>query len=46
MIEFPYAECTTSVITSFSIFKKYYSDYRRAEIEQVFPFRSEHGFNE
>ena len=37
MIEFCYPECTTSVITSLSIFRKYYPHYRVAEIEYV-PF--------
>lgn len=35
MIEFCYPECTTSVITSLSIFRKYYPHYRVAEIECV-----------
>ncbi|EGN92185.1 hypothetical protein SERLA73DRAFT_99556 [Serpula lacrymans var. lacrymans S7.3] len=33
MIEFCYPECTTSVITSLSIFKKHYPHYRSAEID-------------
>jgi len=32
MIEFCYPECTTSVITSLSIFRRHYPDYRGAEI--------------
>ncbi|KAG9312937.1 hypothetical protein JVU11DRAFT_6371 [Chiua virens] len=35
MIEFCYPECTTSVITSLSIFRKYYPNYRTAEIERT-----------
>ncbi|KAF8517972.1 terpenoid cyclases/protein prenyltransferase alpha-alpha toroid [Hysterangium stoloniferum] len=33
MIEYNYPECTTSVITALSIFKKYIPNYRRKEIE-------------
>lgn len=32
MIEHSYTECTTSVVTALSIFKKYYPDYRREDI--------------
>jgi lanosterol synthase len=32
MIEYEYPECTTSVITSLSIFRKQYPDYRAKEI--------------
>lgn len=32
MIEYCYPECTTSVITSLSIFRKHYPDYRAADI--------------
>ncbi|EIW79190.1 terpene synthase [Coniophora puteana RWD-64-598 SS2] len=35
MIEFCYPECTTSVITSLSIFRKHYPAYRAAEIEKT-----------
>lgn len=33
MIEHSYPECTTSVITALSIFRKYYPKYRSADIE-------------
>ena len=33
MIEHSYPECTTSVITALSIFRKYYPNYRSAVIE-------------
>lgn len=32
MIEHSYPECTTSVVTALSTFKKYYPDYRREDI--------------
>lgn len=32
MIEYEYPECTTSVITSLSIFRKQHPDYRTEEI--------------
>ena len=32
MIEYEYPECTTSVITSLSIFRKHYPNYRSKEI--------------
>ena len=32
MIEYEYPECTTSVITSLSIFRKHYPNYRAEEI--------------
>ena len=32
MIEYEYPECTTSVITSLSIFRKHYPSYRAKEI--------------
>ncbi|KAG6334196.1 hypothetical protein ID866_4896 [Astraeus odoratus] len=35
MIEFCYPECTTSVITSLSIFRKHYPNYRSADIERT-----------
>jgi squalene cyclase len=35
MTEYCYPECTTSVITSLHIFKKYHPDYRSKEIECV-----------
>jgi len=35
MIEYCYPECTTSVITALSIFRKHYPDYRSADIEQT-----------
>ncbi|THH19446.1 hypothetical protein EW146_g1727 [Bondarzewia mesenterica] len=35
MIEYEYPECTTSVITSLSIFRKQWPDYRSAEIEKT-----------
>lgn len=37
MIDYNYAECTTSVITSLSIFRKHYPHYRASEIEYVSP---------
>lgn len=33
MIEHSYPECTTSVITALSIFRRHYPDYRKADIE-------------
>ncbi|KAF5383417.1 hypothetical protein D9757_006167 [Collybiopsis confluens] len=36
MIEFCYPECTTSVITSLSIFRKYHPDYRSKDIGTTF----------
>ena len=33
MTEFNYPECTTSVITALSIFKKHNPDYRARDIE-------------
>ena len=33
MIEYCYPECTTSVITALSIFRKHYPDYRAADIQ-------------
>jgi len=38
MTEYCYPECTTSVITSLSIFRKYYPHYRADDIESVLPF--------
>lgn len=35
MIEYNYPECTTSVITALSIFRRHYPDYRTADIEYV-----------
>ncbi|KZT70711.1 terpene synthase [Daedalea quercina L-15889] len=35
MIEHSYPECTTSVITALSIFRKHYPNYRSADIEKV-----------
>ncbi|KAH9939145.1 lanosterol synthase [Amylocystis lapponica] len=35
MIEHSYPECTTSVITALSIFRKYYPAYRAADIERT-----------
>ena len=35
MTEFNYPECTTSVITALSIFKKYYPHYRANDIQYV-----------
>lgn len=35
MIEYEYPECTTSVITSLSIFRKHYPDYRAKDIAWV-----------
>lgn len=35
MIEHSYPECTTSVITALSIFRRHYPDHRKREIEQV-----------
>lgn len=33
MIEYNYPECTTSVLTALSIFKRYYPNYRQEDIE-------------
>ncbi|KAF4581561.1 Lanosterol synthase (Oxidosqualene--lanosterol cyclase) [Pleurotus pulmonarius] len=35
MIEFNYPECTTSVITALSVFRKYYPEYRKDDISRV-----------
>lgn len=35
MIEYAYPECTTSVLTALSIFKRHYPNYRRDDIEYV-----------
>ncbi|GAA6054734.1 hypothetical protein JCM3770_000055 [Rhodotorula araucariae] len=35
MIEYPYVECTTACVTSLSVFKAKYPDYRRGEIERA-----------
>jgi hypothetical protein len=35
MIEHSYPECTTSVITALSIFRRHYPEYRAAEIQFV-----------
>jgi hypothetical protein len=35
MVEYEYAECTTSAITALSIFRKQYPHYRSADIEYV-----------
>ncbi|KAH9072141.1 terpene synthase, partial [Lactarius deliciosus] len=35
MIEYEYPECTTSVITSLSIFRKHYPNYRTKEISET-----------
>ena len=35
MTEYTYPECTTSVLTALSIFKQYYPNYRRSDIEHV-----------
>jgi hypothetical protein len=35
MIEYSYPECTTSVVTALSIFKRHYPKYRRDDIEYV-----------
>ncbi|KAF8159807.1 terpenoid cyclases/protein prenyltransferase alpha-alpha toroid [Crassisporium funariophilum] len=35
MIEYCYPECTTSVITSLAIFRKYFPDYRTRDIDQT-----------
>jgi lanosterol synthase len=35
MVEYCYPECTTSVITALSIFRRHYPDYRTADIEYV-----------
>ncbi|KAJ8509454.1 hypothetical protein ONZ45_g8374 [Pleurotus djamor] len=35
MTEFNYPECTTSVITALSVFRKYYPDYRKNDISRV-----------
>lgn len=36
MTEFNYPECTTSVITALSIFRKSYPNYRKGDIQWVF----------
>ena len=36
MTEFNYPECTTSVITALSVFRKYYPDYRKNDIRFEF----------
>lgn len=38
MTEYCYPECTTSVITSLSMFRKHYPHYRANDIELVLPF--------
>ncbi|KAG6865713.1 hypothetical protein C0991_012529 [Blastosporella zonata] len=35
MTEYCYPECTTSVITSLSIFRKHYPEYRKADIDKT-----------
>ncbi|KII85825.1 hypothetical protein PLICRDRAFT_44240 [Plicaturopsis crispa FD-325 SS-3] len=35
MVEYCYPECTTSVITSLSVFRKHYPGYRAADIERT-----------
>jgi hypothetical protein len=40
MVEYCYPECTTSVITSLAIFRKFYPDYRTKEIKCVSFFLS------
>ncbi|KAK2465673.1 hypothetical protein APHAL10511_002217 [Amanita phalloides] len=35
MIEYTYPECTTSVITSLAIFRKYHPDYRSQDIDRT-----------
>ena len=35
MVEYSYPECTTSVVTALSLFKKYQPNYRRSEIEET-----------
>ncbi|KAF8586447.1 lanosterol synthase, partial [Ramaria rubella] len=35
MIEYNYPECTTSVLTALSIFKRHYPQYRRGDIEST-----------
>ncbi|KAI0031288.1 terpene synthase [Vararia minispora EC-137] len=35
MVEYEYAECTTSAITALSIFRRHYPDYRAADIERT-----------
>jgi lanosterol synthase len=35
MTEYTYPECTTSVVSALFVFKKFYPDYRKAEIEYV-----------
>ncbi|GAA5934711.1 hypothetical protein JCM3775_002035 [Rhodotorula graminis] len=35
MIEYPYVECTTACVTSLSVFKRKYPNYRRAEIDSA-----------
>lgn len=38
MIEYCYPECTTSVITALSVFRKHYPEYRGADIEYAWLF--------
>lgn len=33
MTEYTYPECTTSAISALSVFKKFYPEYRAADIE-------------
>ncbi|TIC01122.1 terpene synthase [Wallemia mellicola] len=35
MVEYSYPECTTSVVTALSLFKRYQPNYRREEIEKT-----------
>ncbi|TIA87278.1 hypothetical protein E3P81_03998 [Wallemia ichthyophaga] len=35
MVEYSYPECTTSVVTALSLFKKHQPDYRREDIERT-----------
>lgn len=35
MVEYDYPECTTAAVTGLALFRKYYPNYRRAEIERT-----------
>ncbi|KAL9054094.1 MAG: hypothetical protein Q9162_004351 [Coniocarpon cinnabarinum] len=35
MVEYDYPECTTAVVTALNLFKKFYPDYRAAEINRT-----------
>ena len=43
MTEYNYPECTTSVITALSIFRRHYPTYRKADIQCVLPREAARG---